>query len=163
MSDAKRRPVYVENTELVLPPDTNHHGTVFGGRVLQWIDITAAIAAQRYSNRRVVTASIDEMHFIVPIQLGNVVTLKACVNAVHRTSMEIGVRIEREDVVENLKEHAATAYLTFVALDDDMQPTPVPKLTPSTPTEDRRAAEANLRRQSRLAHRERLLKRRQEG
>ena len=163
VSDKERHPIYVENTELVLPPDTNHHGTVFGGRVLQWIDITAAIAAQRDSGRRVVTASIDEMHFIVPIQLGNVVTLKACVNGVHRTSMEIGVRIEREDVLENLKEHAATAYLTFVALDDDMKPTPVPKLMPNTTVEKRRADEAKLRRQSRLTHRERLLKRRQEA
>ena len=77
--------------------------------------------------------------------------------------MEIGVRIEREDVLENLKEHAATAYLTVVALDDDMKPTPVPKLMPNTTVEKRRADEAKLRRQSRLTHRERLLKRRQEA
>ena len=160
MSDAKRRPVYVENTELVLPPDTNHHGTVFGGRVLQWIDITAAIAAQRYSNRRVVTASIDEMHFIVPIQLGNVVILKACVNSAHRTSMEIGVRVEREDVLTGENEHAATAYLTFVAIDENMTPTAVPRLKPSNGEEVRRAEEATMRRESRLLHRKSLLARR---
>ena len=154
------RPVYIENTELVLPPDTNHHGTVFGGRVLQWIDITAAIAAQRYTQKRVVTASIDEMHFLVPIQLGNVVTLKACVNAVHRTSLEIGVRIERQDVLQGVIEHAGTAYLTFVALDEHMRPVRIPQLNVSTPAEQRRAAEAILRRDSRLAHRKSLLERR---
>lgn len=154
---SERTPIYVENTELVLPPDTNHHGTVFGGRVLQWIDITASIAAQRYAGRKVVTASIDQMHFIVPIQLGNVVILKACVNAVHRTSMEIGVRVEREDVLNGLNEHAATAYLTFVAMDENMNPTAVPSLKPTKDIEHRRAKEALLRRDSRLQHRQVLL------
>ena len=68
MSRISKAPAYVENTELVLPPDTNHHGTVFGGRVLQWIDITAAITAQRYAGHKVVTATIDQMHFILPIE-----------------------------------------------------------------------------------------------
>ena len=154
---SERTPIYVENTELVLPPDTNHHGTVFGGRVLQWIDITASIGAQRYAGRKVVTASIDQMHFIVPIQLGNVVILKACVNAVHRTSMEIGVRVEREDVLNGLNEHAATAYLTFVAMDENMHPTAVPSLKPTKDIEHRRAKEALLRRDSRLQHRQVLL------
>ncbi len=157
MQNHERSPIYVENTELVLPPDTNHHGTVFGGRVLQWIDITASITAQRYAGRKVVTASIDQMHFIVPIQLGNVVILKACVNAVHRTSMEIGVRIEREDVLTGTNEHAATAYLTFVAMDEEMKPAPVPPLKTETDAEVRRAKEALLRRESRLKHRESLL------
>ena len=157
MENHDRSPIYVENTELVLPPDTNHHGTVFGGRVLQWIDITASITAQRYAGRKVVTASIDQMHFIVPIQLGNVVILKACVNAVHRTSMEIGVRVEREDVLTGTNEHAATAYLTFVAMDEEMKPTPVPTLKPTTEPENRRAKEALLRRESRLKHRQSLL------
>ena len=157
MQHHERSPIYVENTELVLPPDTNHHGTVFGGRVLQWIDITASITAQRYAGRKVVTASIDQMHFIVPIQLGNVVILKACVNAVHRTSMEIGVRIEREDVRTGTNEHAATAYLTFVAMDEEMKPAPVPALKTKTDTEIRRAKEALLRREGRLKHRKSLL------
>ena len=157
MEARKKSPIYVENTELVLPPDTNHHGTVFGGRVLQWIDITASIAAQRYAGRKVVTASIDQMHFILPIQLGNVVILKACVNAANRTSMEIGVRVEREDVENGTNEHAATAYLTFVAMDEKMSPTEVPSLNPTSDSEIRRAKEALLRRESRLQHRQMLL------
>ena len=157
MELAQRPPIYVENTELVLPPDTNHHGTVFGGRVLQWIDITASIAAQRYAGRKVVTASIDQMHFILPIHLGNVVILKACVNSVHRTSMEIGVRVEREDVLTGLNEHAATAYLTFVAMDQNMKPSPVPPLLTTNEAETRRAKEAVLRRDNRLKHRQMLL------
>ena len=157
MNIEERPPIYVENTELVLPPDTNHHGTVFGGRVLQWIDITASITAQRFAGKKVVTASIDQMHFIVPIQLGNVVILKACVNSAHRTSMEIGVRVEREDVLTGENEHAATAYLTFVAMDEHMNPTEVPRLNPSNDDEIRRAEEAIMRRESRLLHRKSLL------
>ena len=152
-----RPPIYVENTELVLPPDTNHHGTVFGGRVLQWIDITASITAQRFAGKKVVTASIDQMHFILPIHLGNVVILKACVNSVHRTSMEIGVRVEREDVATGVNEHAATAYLTFVAMDKHMKPTTVPNLRTTNEAEVRRMKEALLRRESRLQHRQMLL------
>lgn len=161
MSRLSKPPVYVENTELVLPPDTNHHGTVFGGRVLQWIDITAAITSQRFAGHKVVTASIDQMHFILPIELGNVVILKACVNCVHETSMEIGVRVEKEDASTGIIEHAATAYLTFVAMDDQMKPVKVPRLEANTDTEQRRAAEAHLRRASRLQHRKDLLARRQ--
>ena len=160
MKRTSKPPAYIENTELVLPPDTNHHGTVFGGRVLQWIDITAAITAQRFAGHKVVTASIDQMHFILPIGLGNVVILKACVNCVHETSMEIGVRVEREDASTGSIDHAATAYLTFVAMDDNMKPIPVPHLQVETPTEHRRVAEAHLRRESRLKHRQALLARR---
>ena len=160
MSRMTKAPAYVENTELVLPPDTNHHGTVFGGRVLQWIDITAAITAQRYAGHKVVTASIDQMHFILPIELGHVVILKACVNYAHETSMEIGVRVERENASTGEIEHAATAYLTFVAMDPNMKPIQVPQLLPTNETETRRAEEAQLRRRSRLTHRQALLARR---
>ena len=160
MKRISKAPAYVQNTELVLPPDTNHHGTVFGGRVLQWIDITAAITAQRFAGHKVVTASIDQMHFILPIELGHVVILKACVNCVHETSMEIGVRVEREDATTGAIHHAATAYLTFVAMDTDMKPIRVPLLMAETPTEKRRVAEAHLRRESRLKHRKALLERR---
>jgi len=148
-------------TELVLPPDTNYHGTVFGGRILQWIDIAGAIAAQRHTRRKVVTASMDDMHFAVPIRLGDVVVLKAAVNYVHRTSMEIGVRVEREVLPTGEREHAATAYLTYVALDDDGHPTPVPPIIAETPEEKRRNADAITRRTFRLARREALMARRQ--
>lgn len=147
---------WVEMTELVLPPDTNYHGTVFGGRVLQWIDIAGAIAAQRHTRRKVVTASMDDMHFAVPIRLGDVVVLKASVNYVHRTSMEVGVRVEREILHTGEREHAATAYLTYVGLDDDGQPTPIPPVIPESDEEIRRHEDAITRRAFRLARREAL-------
>lgn len=145
---------------MVLPQDTNYHGTVFGGRVLQWIDIAGAIAAQRHTHRKVVTASIDDMHFAVPIRLGDVVVLKAAVNYVHRTSMEVGVRVEREIRESGDREHAATAYLTYVALDDDGRPKTVPPILPETATEKRRFDNAVTRRAFRLARRDALLARR---
>jgi len=147
-------------TEMVLPPDTNYHGTVFGGRVLQWIDIAGAISAQRHSRRKVVTASIDDMHFVVPIRLGDTVVLKACVNYVGRTSMEVGVRVEREPPTADFREHAATAYLTYVGLDEDGKPTPVAPLITTSDEEKRRFTNAETRRTFRLARRKALLARR---
>ena len=146
----------VEMTELVLPQDTNQHGTIFGGRVLQWIDIAGAVAARRHSHFKVVTASIDEMHFLVPIRLGEVVVLKACVNFVHRSSMEIGVRVEREIPSTGERMKAATAYLTFVCIDDDGKPIMAPPLETETPEEVARFEAAAERRARRLAHREAL-------
>ena len=151
---------HVEMTEMVLPQYTNSHGTVFGGRVLQWIDIAGAICAQRHARRKVVTASIDDMHFLVPIKLGETVILRASVNYVHRTSMEIGVRIEREDAIKGEREHAATAYLTFVAQDDEGNPSTVPAVILETAEEERRNEEAQLRRRDRLIRRRALMKRR---
>jgi acyl-CoA hydrolase len=156
------RASHVEMTELVQPPDTNYHGTVFGGRVLQWIDIAAAISAQRHCRRKVVTASIDDMHFAVPIRLGEIVVLKASVNYVHRTSMEIGVRVERELPATGERQHAATAYVTYVALDDDDRPTVVPPIRPETPDEKRRHHDARTRREFRLARRQVIVARRNE-
>lgn len=152
---------HVEMTQMVLPPDTNYHGTVFGGRILQWIDIAGAIAAQRHTRRKVVTASIDDMHFAVPIRLGEVVVLKAAVNYVHRTSMEVGVRVEREIPSTGERELAATAYVTYVALDDAGQPTAIPPVIPETADERRRFADALTRRDFRLARRDALLARRE--
>ncbi len=153
---------HVEMTELVQPPDTNYHGTVFGGRVLQWIDIAAAIAAQRHCRRKVVTASIDDMHFAVPIKLGEIVVLKAAVNYVHRSSMEVGVRVEREIPSTGERQHAATAYVTYVALGDDGAPTRIAPVTPETPDERRRYQDALTRRDFRLRRREAILARREE-
>lgn len=147
-------------TEMVLPQYTNSHGTVFGGRVLQWIDIAGAICAQRHSRMKVVTASIDDMHFLVPIKLGETVILRASVNYVHRTSMEIGVRIEREDAIKGEREHAATAYLTFVAQDKDDRPCEIPGVLPQTEEEHRRYEAAQIRRTDRLERRRALMKRR---
>lgn len=146
----------VEMTQLVLPPDTNQHGTIFGGRILQWIDIAGAISAQRHGRLKVVTASMDEMHFLVPIKLAEVVVLRACVNFVHRTSMEVGVRVEREVPSTGERFHAATAYLTFVCLDDLGRPTLAPPLQVESEDERRRQREAEMRRAQRLAHRDAL-------
>lgn len=147
-------------TELVLPPDTNAHGTVFGGRVLQWIDVAGAIAAMRHAERKVVTASIDDMHFVVPIGLGDTVVLKASVNFVNRSSMEVGVRVEKENPLKGTSEHAATAYLTYVALDDASQPTPIPDVAPQREEEKRRYKNAQTRRAFRLKRRDALLEKR---
>ena len=147
-------------TEMVLPQDTNYHGTVFGGRVLQWIDIAGAIASQRHSRCKVVTASIDDMHFLVPIRLGDTVILKAAVNYVHRTSMEIGVRVEREALTGEGREHAATAYLTYVALNEEGNPTQVRDVVATTDEEKRRHQNAITRREFRLARRKALISKR---
>ena len=147
-------------TQIVLPPDTNHHGTVFGGRILQWIDIAGAIAAQRHSHSKVVTASIDDMHFLIPIKLGDTVNILASVNYTHRTSMEVGIRVEREPPTCEFREHAATAYLTFVAIDEDGRPTEVATVIPSNEEEQRRYQDAMVRREARLERRQRLQERR---
>src|SRR3989344_8471916 len=106
-------------TQLVLPTHTNSLDTVFGGTVMSWIDISAAIAAQRHSNKSVVTASIDQLSFIAQIKKGWVVNLRASVNFASRTSMEVGVRVEAENPLTSELFHTASAYLTFVAVDAD--------------------------------------------
>ena len=156
------RSSHVTMTEMVLPPDTNYHGTVFGGRILQWVDIAGAISAQRHSRGKVVTASIDAMHFMVPIRLGDTVIIQASVNYVHRSSMEVGVRVEREPPTCDEREHAATAYLTFVSVDEEGKPTPVPRLVTETDAEVRRYEDAQTRRQFRLKTRHALAARKME-
>ena len=145
---------HVEMTELVLPSHTNHLGTAFGGVIMAWIDICAAICAQRHSRRVAVTASIDTVHFLAPIVLGNVVRLKAAINHAWRTSMEIGVRVEAEEPLTGTIEHAATAYLTYVAIDDERNPTPVPPVLCENAEEERRSEEAQTRRAARLRDRD---------
>lgn len=140
-------------TQLVLPSHTNALDTVFGGTVMSWIDIAAAIAAQRHSAKEVVTASIDQLNFIAPIRKGWVVNLKASVNFVSRTSMEIGVRVDAENPRTGEMFHTASAYLTFVALGSNGNPTAVPELILETEVERRRFARAKERREQRLANR----------
>lgn len=137
-------------TELVLPQHTNALGSIFGGTVMSWIDIAAAISAGKHARASVVTASIDALHFIAPIRLGHVVQLRASVNATGRTSMEVGVRVDSENPRTGEKVHNATAYVTFVAVDDHGKPTEVPPLLPETEPEKRRNQAALLRRQSRV-------------
>lgn len=137
-------------TQLVLPEHTNALGSVFGGTIMSWIDIAGAIAAQRHSKRDVVTASIDDLHFVAPVYKGWVVNLKASVNFVHRTSMEVGVRVDAENPRTGEKFHTASAYLTFVALGSNGKPIEVSPLTVVTPDEQRRHQEAQKRRELRL-------------
>ena len=145
-------------TEMVLPSHTNALGSIFGGVIMSWIDIAAAICAQRHSNHTVVTASIDALHFVAPVYKGWIVNLKASLNYAGRTSMEIGVRIDAENPITGETFHTATAYLTFVAIDDKSKPIPVPKLIPESAEEKRRYEAAKTRRAQRLALKESLSK-----
>lgn len=143
----------VEMTEIVLPAHTNRFGTVFGGTIMGWIDICAAVAAQRHSGSLVVTAGMDQLHFLHGARTGDVVTLRASVNCVGTTSMEVGVRVESEDPITRLRVHTATAFLTFVAVDGDGKPQPVPPLEPTNDYELRRQRKGEERRARRLADR----------
>jgi acyl-CoA hydrolase len=138
------------------PADANNGGNVHGGVIMHLCDDVAGIAAVRHSGTRVVTAGMDRMDFRHPVFVGQLVTVKATVNAAWRSSMEVGVRVESENVRSGEVLHSSTAYLTMVALDDEGNPTEVPPLAPETPDEIRRAREAQLRRDTRLAERRRI-------
>lgn len=133
--------------------DANTLGFVHGGTVLRLIDEVAGLAAMRHARHRVVTAGLDRTTFLHRIHVGDLLSLAASVNAAWRTSMEVGVRVEREDPLTGEREHTNTAYLTMVAIDEHGRPVPVPPLAPSTADEERRAREAQLRRRNRLAER----------
>jgi acyl-CoA hydrolase len=139
--------------QMVLPTDTNRLGNLLGGHLMQWIDIAAAIAASRHTNRVCVTASVDGLNFHHPIVQGDVVTLQASVNRVFNTSLEIGVRVTKENLLTGERRYTNTAYLTFVAIDQDGKPVRVEKIKPVTKEEKRRYADAARRRKLRLLHR----------
>ncbi len=143
----------VEMTEMVLPNDTNRLGNLLGGRLMHMIDIAAAIAASRHSNRVCVTASVDELNFLHSIKQGEVLTLQASVNRVFHTSLEVGVRVTKENVLTGEKKHANSAYLTFVAIDEEGKPVAVEPIKPVTKEQKRRYADAARRRHLRLKHR----------
>lgn len=140
-------------TQLVLPSHTNSLDTIFGGTIMSWIDIAAAIVAQRHSGKPVVTASIDKLDFIAPVKKGWVVNLKASINFVSKSSMEIGVRVDAENPITLETFHTASAYLTFVALGDNGKPAAVPGLVLESETEKRRFESGKRRRELRLAQR----------
>jgi acyl-CoA hydrolase len=142
--------------------DANTAGHVHGGSIMRMCDEVAGIAAIRHSGRRVVTAGMDRMTFLDPVYVGQLVTVKATVNAAWRTSMEVGVRVESEHVASGEMAHTSTAYLTMVALDDRGQPTSIPPLSPEAPDERRREQEAQLRRENRLTERQAILRTRGE-
>ena len=134
--------------------DANTAGYVHGGVIMRLCDEVAGIAAIRHCGGRVVTAGMDRMTFMHPVHVGQLVTFRATVNAAWRTSMEVGVRVDSEDVRSREVSATSTAYLTMVALDDEGRPAPVPELVPDTDEERRREKEAQLRRDNRLAERE---------
>ena len=138
-------------TELVLPSHTNAIGSIFGGTIMAWIDIAAAIAAQRHSGREVVTASIDRLDFVAPVYKGWVVNMKASVNFTSRTSMEVGVRVDAENPKTGETFHTASAYTTFVALGSNGKPIEIPGLELETDTDRRRFESGKKRRELRLA------------
>jgi acyl-CoA hydrolase len=136
--------------------DANNAGNVHGGVIMYLCDEVAGIAAVRHSGARVVTVAMDRMTFLHPVYVGHLVTVRAMVNAAWRTSMEVGVRVEAEDIRTGDVTHTSAAYLTMVALDDEGRPAQVPELAPETADEERRQREAQLRRDNRLAERERI-------
>jgi acyl-CoA hydrolase len=137
--------------------DANSAGFVHGGIVMKLCDEAAGIAAVKHSRLRIVTAAIDRMTFLHPVHVGQLLTCKASVNAVWRSSMEVGVRVEAENPLTGEVRHTSTAYLTMVALDDDGRPTRVPPLSAESEDEQRRMREAELRRRNRLSEREQIL------
>jgi acyl-CoA hydrolase len=139
----------VETRYLVMPQQANPQGTAFGGAIVSWIDMVAAMAAQRHCGTEVVTAGIDSLVFRHPIRIGDQVVLRAAVNYVSRSSMEVGVQVIREDPYSGRQVLATTAHLTLVALDADKKPVPAPPLLPQTPQEKARYESARLRVQAR--------------
>jgi len=139
----------------MMPQDANPLGNVHGGVIMKYIDNVAGMVGTRHSGRPVVTASIDRLDFHHPVHVGNMLILKASANFVGRTSMEIGVRVEAEDLVKGEVRHTASAYLTFVALDPKGRPTELPGLLVESDDEKRRHEEARRRREMRLAERKR--------
>ena len=131
--------------ELVLPNDTNVLGNVHGGRVMCLMDICAAMSAYKHARQPVVTASVDRLDFLAPARKGDILILKSSVNYAHRTSMEIGVRIDAESPLTGEVRHTATAYLTFVAIDKNNKPSSIPKINPQTDDEQRRYDRAKAR------------------
>ena len=137
-------------TELVLPNHTNQLGNLLGGQLMHWIDICAALCASKHNQRVCVTASVDRIDFHHPIHLGDVVTLIASLNRVFNTSMEVGVKVHAETFMEGLKVHTNTAYLTFVAVDQNGRPVKGIEAIPDSIEEKRRYEEALIRRENRL-------------
>ena len=147
----------VQMTELILPNHMNAMGTAFGGVIMSWIDIAASISASRYCSKNVVTASIDDLHFLAPVHKGDVVSLTAQVNYTHKTSMEVGVKVTAENIKTQQRRHTVTAYLTFVALDEHHNPTLIPPLLLETEEEKQRFEQAKMRRKWRLERRKQFI------
>jgi len=145
----------VEMAQVMLPEDANAAGNVHGGTIMKLIDNAGGVVAHRHARRNIVTASIDQLSFHAPVYIGNVVFLKASVNYVGRTSMEVGVRVEAEDLDTGKRVHTGSAYLSFVALDENGRPAEVPPLIVETEEERRRYEEGKKRHLERASKRSR--------
>jgi uncharacterized protein (TIGR00369 family) len=152
VSDSK-----VTLTQMMEITDANVTGNVHGGVIMRLVDTAAALAAIKHSGGVALTVGIDEMTFLEPVHIGEVVVLKASVNDVGRTSMECGVRVEAEDPLTGTVRHVNSAYLVFVAVDEEGKPRPVPPLVAETEADRRRQREAKLRRERRIAHKEAIV------
>jgi len=144
-----------EMAEIVMPNDANPLNALVGGRLMYWIDLAGAMAGHRHSRQRVVTASIDHLDFLVPVRVGDLVILRASVNRVFHTSMEVGVKVWVENYRSAEHHHVSSAYLTFVAIDEHGHKLPVPPVIPETGEEKRRYEDAARRREMRKAESER--------
>ena len=142
-----------EYSELALPNDASGLGNVLGGKVMHLVDLAGAMAAMRHARRPVVTLSVDQLLFLHPVRVGELIVLRSSVNRVFRTSMEVGVRVTTEKLMTGERRHTCSAYLTFVALDENRKPTPITPVIPETEEEQRRYRQAGERRQYRLAMR----------
>ena len=138
----------------MFPSDANPAGNVFGGAILKHIDMVAGIVAQRFSQTNAVTVSMDKISFLKPVFVGNVLFVKAQVNYVQKSSMEIEVNVEAEDIAKGTRVHTGNAFVTFVALDDNGKPTAVPTLRIETPEDQIRFDEGKIRMERRLKERE---------
>jgi len=135
---------------MMMPMDANTAGNVFGGAILKAVEEAAWVSALRHTHMNVVTASIDRIDFYAPVHIGDILRCIACINFVHKTSMEIGVRVEAENAITGDVRHTATCFITYVALDQNDKPTPIPPLVPETEDEKRRWAEAEERAKMRV-------------
>ena len=147
---------FVQMTELVLTSHLNQFGTAFGGVIMSWVDVAGSISASRHCLQNAVTANIDDVHFLAPVYKGDIVSLKAQVNYTHKTSMEVGVLVTAESPQLKELRHTLTAYLTFVALNREGKPSPVPGLLLKTEEEKKRYHQGQLRREWRLKRRKEL-------
>ena len=149
------RSVTVKN-EIVLPSASNGLGTAFGGQVMAWIDVCAAICAMRHCEKQVVTASMDELHFLSALRVGMTAVLTARVNATFSRSLEVEVDVVAEDAISGYRRRCCSALLTFVALDEERRPTAVPPLAIDNEEDRQRQSEGEARRRKRLANRKRI-------
>ncbi len=145
-----------ETTQAILPGDSNALGTLFGGKLMEYIDLVGAMAAARHARTYVVTASMDHLDFVAPVRVGDLLILKSSVNRAYKTSMEVGVKAMVEDVRSGRYRHVSSAYLTFVAIDASGARAEVPQVLPQTENQRRRFEDAGRRRELRSGETQRV-------